>query len=91
MNIKKTPDAGPAGRRVRRFLMGCFLRISKPGKLPVFLPLPFSLFLPAYPRRAIRAVFGPAGLRREHGPALDAVFHLVPAPADLGAQGRIQQ
>ena len=44
-----------------------------------------------YPRRAIRAVFGPAGLRREHGPALDAVFHLVPAPADLGVQGRIQQ
>lgn len=57
----------------------------------VSLPLPFSLFLPAYPRRAIRAVFGPVGLRREHGPALDAAFHLVPALADLGAQGRIQQ
>ena len=55
------------------------------------MPLPFSLFLPAHSRRAIRAVFGPVGLRREHGPALDAAFHLVPALADLGAQGRIQR
>ena len=55
------------------------------------MPLPFGLFLPAHPRRAIRAVFGPVGLRREYGPALDAAFHLVPALADLGAQGRIQQ
>ena len=57
--------------------------------LPPCMPLPFSLFLPAYPRRAIRAVFGPVGLRREHGPTLDAAFHLVPALADLGVQGRI--
>ena len=52
----------------------------------VSLPLPFSLFLPAHSRRAIRAVFGPVGLRREHGPALDAAFHLVPAFADLSVQ-----
>ena len=57
----------------------------------VSFPLPFSLFLPAHPRRTIRAVFGPVGLRREHGPALDAAFHLVPALADLGAQGRVQR
>ena len=57
----------------------------------VSLPLSFGFFLPAHPHRAIRAVFGPVGLRREHGPALDAAFHLVPALADLGAQGRIQQ
>ena len=43
------------------------------------MPLPFSLFLTAPPRRAIRAVFSPVVLRREHGPALDAAFHLVPA------------
>ena len=30
------------------------------------MPLPFGLFLPAHPHRAIRAVFGPVGLRREH-------------------------
>ena len=55
------------------------------------MPLPFGLFLPAHPRRAIWAVFGPVGLRREHGLALDVAFHLVPALADLGVQGRIQQ
>src|SRR5699024_2257376 len=57
----------------------------------VSLPLPFSLFLPAHPHRTIRAVFGPVGLRCEHGPAYGAVFHLVPALPDLGVQGRVQR
>ena len=60
-------------------------------KRQVSLPLPFSLFLPAHPHRTIRAVFGPVGLRCEHGPAYGAVFHLVPALADLGVQGRVQR
>ena len=33
----------------------------------------------------------PVGLRREHGPAHGAAFHLVPALADLGVQGRVQR
>ena len=57
----------------------------------VSFPLPFGLFLPAHPHRAIRAVFGPVGLRREHDSAYGAAFHLVPALADLGAQGRVQR
>ena len=56
----------------------------------VSFPLPFGFFLPAHPHRAIRAVFGPVGLRRKHGPAYGAAFHLVPAFADLGVQGRVQ-
>ena len=61
------------------------------GQRQVSLPLPFGLFLPAHPHRAIRAVFGPVGLRREHGPAYGAAFHPVPALADLGVQGCVQQ
>ena len=57
----------------------------------VSFPLPFSLFLSAHPHRAIRAVFSPVGLWREHGPAHGAAFHLVPALADLGVQGRVQR
>ena len=57
----------------------------------VSFPLPFSLFLPARPHRTIRAIFGPVGLWCEHGPAYGAAFHLVPALADLGVQGRVQR
>ena len=57
----------------------------------VSFPLPFGLFLPAHPYRAIRAVFGPVGLRCEHSPAYGAAFQLVPALADLGVKGRIQR
>ena len=57
----------------------------------VSFPLSFSLFLPAHPHRTIRAVFGPVGLRREHGSTYGAAFHLVPALADLGVQGTLEE
>ena len=37
------------------------------------------------------AGYGPVGFRREHGSAYGAAFHLVPALADLGVQGRVQR
>ena len=61
------------------------------GQRQVSLPLPFGLFLPAHPHRAIRAVFGPVGFRREHGPAYGAAFQLIPALADLGVQDRVRR
>ena len=60
-------------------------------RVQVSFPLPFGLFLPAHTGRAIRAVFGPVGFRREHGPAYGAAFQLVPALADLGVQGRVRR
>ena len=54
-----------------------FTHLSSCSQRQVSLSLPFGLFLPAHPRRAIRAVFGPVGLRREHGPAYGAAFHLA--------------
>ena len=68
-----------------------FTRLSSYSQRQVSFPLPFSLFLPAHPHRTIRAVFGSVGLRSEHGPAYGAAFHLVPALADLGVQGRVQR
>ena len=81
-----------ANRLTYFYLHGIFLVCSFPGgQRQVSLSLPFSLFLPAHPHRAIGAVFGPVGLRSEHGPAHGAAFHFVPALADLGVKGRIQR
>ena len=59
-------------------------------RLPVPFPLSFCLFAAANPVGTGWTVFGPVGLRRKHGPAYGAAFHLVPAFADLGVQGRVQ-
>ena len=53
--------------------------------------LPFGLLLPAYPHRAIRAIFRPVGFRCKCSSAHGAPLHSVPALDDLGIQRPVQR